>query len=200
MSEEVFIVSTGSANLASVQAALARAGVRSVVTQETATIEQASRLVLPGVGAFGAAMERLGQLGLRQAHASRVAQKRPTLAICLGFQILFDESEEDPGVKGLGVWPQTIGRFVKAPRVPQFGWNEVIPQAACRFLEKGMVYFANSYRLSTIPQGATGALAEYGESFVAAIEYGGVLGCQFHPELSGALGQRILKRWLEASC
>jgi imidazole glycerol phosphate synthase glutamine amidotransferase subunit len=115
------------------------------------------------------------------------------------MQMLCAGSEESPGVGGLGVIDATVRRFPDTVRVPQLGWNLVRPVAGCRYLETGYAYFANSYRIGSIPEGWLGAVSDHGGAFVSALESGGVLGCQFHPELSGAWGQALLKRWFETN-
>jgi imidazole glycerol phosphate synthase glutamine amidotransferase subunit len=142
---------------------------------------------------------RLRDLGLSGPLTERIGAGRPTLAICLGLQLLAAASEEDPDVAGLGVLSVTATRFPDTQRVPQLGWNTVVAQPGCRLLTDGSAYFANSYRLESIPGGWHGALSNHGGRFVAAVERGAVLGCQFHPELSGGWGQRLIARWLEES-
>lgn len=197
---KVHVVRTGVANLASVLAALQRAGAEPVLAAEAETIRAADRLVLPGVGAFGAAMEALRRLSLVEALSERVAQGRPTLTICLGLQLLAASSEETPGETGLGVVPDPVTRFRGNVRVPQMGWNEVSPQAGARWVRPGFAWFANTYKLDRIPSGWWGATADHGGPFVAAIERGDVLACQFHPELSGGWGADLLGRWVEGRC
>ncbi len=193
----VVVVRTGTANLASVVAALGRAGRTVEVTSEPGPVADAQRLVLPGVGSFGPVAATLCELGLAEPLAERIRHGRPTLAICLGLQLLATDSEEDPDVPGLGVLPGTASRFPDTVRVPQLGWNAIHASPDCRLLRDGAAYFANSYRLGEIPQGWTGALADHAGPFVAAVERGAVLGCQFHPELSGDWGQSLIERWLE---
>lgn len=195
---QVAIIETGVANIASVRAALTRLGVTHYGVQTPEAIAAADRLVLPGVGAFAAGMSRLVELELVEALRARVAADRPTLAICLGLQLLCRGSDESPGVEGLGIIPAHVGRFGDHVRVPQLGWNHIRPSAGCRLLEAGHVYFANSYRLDALPDGWEGAVADHGGEFVAAVERGAVLACQFHPELSGAFGAALLARWLDA--
>jgi imidazole glycerol phosphate synthase glutamine amidotransferase subunit len=203
VSEALVVVRTGTANLASVLAALHRAGVQPEVTTDPARVAGARQVVLPGVGAFGACMARLGEAGLIGPLRERVQAGRPLLAVCLGLQVLARASEESPGVEGLGVVPMTVRRFRPAEgsglRVPQLGWNAVTPAAGARLLQPGYAYYANSYRLEAIPDGWTGALSDHGGPFVAALERGPLLACQFHPELSGGWGQALLERWLSAT-
>lgn len=193
---EVVIVPTGTANIASVMAAFRRLGASPRVSEAAADVLAASHVMLPGVGAFGASMARLVEHGLDRALRERIAADRPTIAICVGHQLLFERSEESPGVAGLGVVPGEVGRFPAEVRVPQFGWNHVHAGEDCRLLESGYVYFANSYRAIEAPGWAV-ATATHGGRFVAAMERGNVIGCQFHPELSGAYGAALLSRFLE---
>lgn len=197
----VVIVPTGVANLASVQAGLRRAGAEPRLERDPDAVATADFAVLPGVGAFGAGMAELRAAGLDQALLERVRQGRPLLAVCLGMQLLCAASDESPGVLGLGVVRQSVEHFPAGVRAPQFGWNRILPGDGCRLLAEGYAYFANSYRLPSPPAGWSVAGAEHGGSFVAAMERDRVLACQFHPELSGALGIELLRRWLEdGSC
>lgn len=193
------MIRTGTANLASVGAALERAGSTVRFSEDPADAEGADLVVLPGVGAFGPVAARLDELGLRDPLTRRIAAGRPTLAICLGLQLLAAASEESPGALGLGVVPARATAFRDGLRVPHLGWNRVTAGDGCSLLENGAAYFANSYKLDEVPTGWTGATTDHGGSFVAAIERGPVLACQFHPELSGAWGQALIERWLAAA-
>lgn len=190
---------TGCANLASVQAAFQRLGVTPRMVDDAAAVASAERVVLPGVGAFGPASERLARTGIGQALRERIADSRPLLAICLGMQLLCIASEESPGARGLGVIDDTVRRFSPSARVPQMGWNRVEASLDCRTIRSGHAYFANSYRLVEPPRGWACATAGYTGPFIAAIERGPVLACQFHPELSGTLGIDLLTRWLSTT-
>lgn len=193
---DLAIVRTGTANIASVVAAFERLGCRVRPTEGIADVREAERLVLPGVGTFGAAMERLNALGLRGPLKRRIEEGRPTLAICLGMQLLCAASQESPDVEGLGVVPGMLERFPDSVRVPQLGWNRIHAHPSCSILADGYVYFANSYRLEAAPVGWKAALCDHGGEFVAAIERGRVVACQFHPELSGEFGRGMIERWL----
>lgn len=195
----VAVVRTGTANLASVVASLERAGRRVQLTCDPELVAEAPLVVLPGVGSFGPVADGLRALALAAPLAERVRAGRPTLAICLGLQLLAAASEEDPGVPGLGVLAVTATCFPDTVRVPQLGWNRIVATAGCRLLRDGAAYFANSYRFEGIPDGWQGAISDHGGPFVAGVERGAVLGCQFHPELSGAWGQALIERWLETS-
>lgn len=190
------VVRTGMANLASVLAAIRRLGVEPLVTTDPEVVGSASRLVLPGVGHFGAAMKMLGEAGLVEPIVAHVRQGRPLFAVCLGLQLLCEASEESPGVPGLGVVPGRVTRFDPGVLIPQLGWNTVTPSGGSRLLREGYAYYANSYRLPSIPDGWEGATTDHGGRFVAALERGTLLACQFHPELSGAWGRELVERWL----
>ncbi len=193
----VQVVATGTANMASVLAGLERAGASAGLTADPQEILRADHLVLPGVGSLGAAMSRLSSDGLVESLSARLRQGRPTLAICLGLQILCESSAESPGVRGLGVLKARAVRFPESVRVPQIGWNRVEAENGCRLVRDGYAYFANSYRLQDPPGGWSAAFSDHGGRFIAGLERGGVLACQFHPELSGQWGLALISRWLE---
>lgn len=195
----VAIVPTGLANLASVQGAFARLGVTSEVTTDPTAVAAAARVVLPGVGAFAAGMAALRAHDLDVPLRARLLAGRPTLAICLGMQLVCARSEEDAGAEGLGVIAAAVTRLPTSVRVPQLGWNQIDVDPACRLLASGYVYFAHSYCLRTPPPGWRAARAEHGDTFVAGLERDGVLLCQFHPELSSRDGAALLQRWLDAT-
>ena len=197
MARDVVIVQTGTANTASVMAGLARAGARPILGATPDEVAGADRVVLPGVGAMAAAMRKLEADEVVGALRTRVAEGRPTLAVCLGLQLLCATSEESPGTPGLGLIEAAVARFPDSVIVPQMGWNRIEPDAGCRYLRPGFAYFANSYRITDVPEPWRAARAEHGGSFVAAVERGDVLACQFHPELSGAWGHDLLARWIE---
>lgn len=192
----VLVVPTGTANIASVLAGLRRRGADPAIAEDAGEVSNAERLVLPGVGSFGAAMDTLDGRGLRQLLVERIDAGRPTLAVCVGMQLLAPTSEESEGVPGLGIVSDEVGRFPDSVVVPQLGWNEVEAAPESRFLTDGWAYFANSFRFSSAPPGWTVSLSDHGGRFVAAMERGDVLACQFHPELSGEWGSEVLGRWL----
>jgi imidazole glycerol-phosphate synthase subunit HisH len=196
---DLVVVPTGTANMASVRAAFNRLGTDVVEATTPDGVSTAAGVVLPGVGAFGAAMSQVDALGMRQALRDRVDQGSPTLAVCVGMQLLCGSSEESPGVEGLGVLGRTVSRFGGEQKVPQLGWNRVEPGPGSRFVEPGWAYFANSFRMDEVPEGWVGSGTNYGGVFVSALERGDVLACQFHPELSGSWGAGLLGRWLETT-
>ena len=194
---DLVVVPTGTANLASVLAAFRRVGIDPQVATTVADVEQARRVVVPGVGSFGAAVAELRRMGLASMLEARVAADRPTLAICVGMQVLSTGSEESEGSVGLGAIAERVTRFPETVRVPQLGWNLVRSGPDCEVLVDGWAYFANSYRFESLPKGWFGAVTDHGGEFVSAMERGNVLACQFHPELSGVWGRDLLGRWLE---
>lgn len=193
----VAVVRTGTANLASVLAGLRRAGSEPYLTDLADDILSAPRLILPGVGAFAAAMEALREKKLVEPLVQRLQQDKPTMTICLGLQLLAKSSEESPGESGFGLIDADVKRFPATVRVPQLGWNKITPVGECKLLREGYVYFANSYRLEQVPEGWSGAVSDHAGPFVGALEKGNLLACQFHPELSGEFGASLLERWVE---
>lgn len=194
--ETTVVIRTGVANLASILVGLQRAGARATITDDALRVAAADRVILPGVGSFEPAMAHLRERRLVQPLAQRIRDGRPTLAICLGLQLLGAGSEECPGTAGLGVFAARAARFDGDTRIPQLGWNFVRPEAGCALVQSGYAYFANSYRLVECPQNWRVTWAEHGGRFVAALECGPVLACQFHPELSGTWGITLLRRWI----
>ena len=198
-SEEVGIVPTGVANLEAVAAAFRRLGRTPRLLDAADGISDTEYVVLPGVGSFAGGMAELRRRGWAEAVRGRVEGGRPTLAICLGLQLLCEESEEAPGTPGLGCVPGRVVRLAESCRVPQLGWNRIAAPGGTVFLRSSVVYFANSYGLGAAPAGWIAAMGRHGDRFVAGLERGGVLACQFHPELSGKVGAGLLKRWLDTS-
>ena len=193
---DVVIVDTGVANLASVRAAFGRLGANTAVTSAPEGVLRASRLVLPGVGAFGAGVAALRANGLDSPIREAFAQGKPVLAICLGMQVLCDSSDESPGVEGLGVLKGVCQRLPDEARVPHLGWNAVEIETDCRILATMDAAFANSFALRQVPPGWSAAWTTHGVPFIAAVERGPTIASQFHPELSGAAGSQLLERWL----
>lgn len=208
----VAVIATGVANLASMLAALERAGAEAFATRDPELVAASPYALLPGVGAFGPAAETLRASGVDRALRARWRARLPTLGVCLGMQLFFEGSEESPGTPGLAIVPGIFRGFAGGLPLPQLGWNRVThsigrggasPAGCGSVLADGWAYFANSYRLASPPPGCVAYRAEYGEGFVAGLEAGRsarggpVLAlCQFHPELSGSWGLALLRRWL----
>jgi len=200
----IAIVDYGMGNLRSVEKAIARAGVATLVTSDPAKILAARGVVLPGVGAFGACMENLESRGLAATMREAVASGRPFLGICLGLQLLFEESEEFGPIRGLGVLPGRVVRFAGPSfdglKIPQMGWNQLRIRRAVAELEgigdEPYVYFVHSYYVVPSNADLTVASTDYGLEFAAAIAWKNVFACQFHPEKSQAIGLRILENFV----
>ena len=191
----VAIFDYGTGNLHSLQKALEAGGARVWLERDPAAVTRADALVLPGVGAFGAAAQTLDQAGDLLRRAIRAGL--PTLGICLGMQLLFDVSEEGAGA-GLGVIPGHVRRL-RAARLPQMGWNEVVSGGDRLFAGAAplVAYYANSYVTEPAARQSVVAWSQYGaDRFPAAVRAGRTLGVQFHPEKSGAPGLRLLANFL----
>ncbi len=194
------IVDYGAGNLRSVQKAFEHVGVDAAVSCDLRTLESAPALVLPGVGAFGAAMRRLEMQGLREVLFERIRAGVPFLGVCLGLQVLFEGSEEDPGVPGLGLVPGEVRALPSTVKVPHIGWNQVA-YCTCSDLfadipDESAFYFVHGY--AAIPRSVGDALCmtDYdGVKFVSGIEVDNVAGVQFHPEKSSTLGLRFYKNF-----
>ena len=194
---EVTVIETGLANIASVRAAFERLGCVVQLTRSAESVLDAGAVVLPGVGSFGAGMKSLVEQDLVEAIRTRVVENQPTLAICLGLQLLASASEESDGVDGIGAFESLVQGFPSTVRTPQFGWNKIRNENAPVLGGGGFVYYANSYRLTSCPSGWQSGWTDYGGPFVGCLQRGQVVACQFHPELSGAYGAEILSRWLQ---
>ena len=203
---KVTIIKTGVANLASVIAGLKRAEAEIEISSDAEKIKNASHVLLPGVGHFEVGVKALRETGLEEALKLRFEKQLPTMAICLGLQMLFETSEEAPKIKGLGLIKGKVERFTGDIRVPQLGWNYVEPDSVKSiveskeeqiFIKPGHAYFANSFKVSKAPSDWKAAKTNYGSDFVAAVEKGNLLAAQFHPELSGKWGLDLIKRWVQ---
>ena len=193
---DVVVIETGTANLASIVRALDRCGMRAIPSRDVSAVESAQALVLPGVGSFGAGMEALRSSGMAGPVRRRILEGTPTLGICLGLQILARGSEESPGVEGLGVVDALVRRLPPGRIRPHLGWNRVASTGRGPVVGMdGAAYFANGYALLDAPSGWEVAWTEDGGRFIAAIERDNVVACQFHPEISGEFGERLIRRW-----
>ena len=194
----IAIIDYGMGNLRSVQKGLERVGFDAVVTRDAGQILAARGVVLPGVGAFSACMENLGKFGLIEPIREIVRGKTPFLGICLGFQLLFSESEEFGKQKGLDLFPgKVIGFHGGADlKVPHMGWNRIKKQQDSPFLEGlssgDYVYFVHSFYVVPSDNSIVATTTDYGQSFVSSVAIDKLFACQFHPEKSQELGLRIL--------
>ena len=198
------LIDYGAGNLRSVANALRELGIEPRIATSPADMVGASHLILPGVGSFGDCMAQLGKLGLVGPIREWIAAGKPYLGICLGYQILFDSSEETPGVPGLGAFKGTVRRFQQSPglKIPHMGWNSVVPRRPDAGTWAGLgsepyFYYVHSYFPAPDDDALVAATTTYGiDTFAAAIETPSLLACQFHPEKSQDAGQLLLRNFL----
>ena len=194
----IAIIDYGMGNLRSVQKGLERVGFDALVTRDVGQIQSARGIVLPGVGAFSACMENLGKFGLIEPIRDVVRQQKPFLGICLGFQLLFSESEEFGKQNGLDLFSGSVVGFHAGQdlKVPHMGWNRIDKRLDSPFLEGissgDYVYFVHSFYVVPDDSSIVATTTDYGESFVSSIATERLFACQFHPEKSQELGLRIL--------
>ena len=198
----IAIIDYDAGNIKSVEKALLSMGETPVLTRDPEVILQADHIILPGVGSFGDAMENLNKFGLIDVIHEAINRQIPFLGICLGLQLLFESSEETPGVAGLGILKGKIVRIPEGPglKIPHMGWNSLnVREGASLFkgLEKEpYVYFVHSYYLQAKDPKIVAATTEYGVTIHASVEKENVFACQFHPEKSSKTGLAILKNFL----
>ncbi|WP_027481731.1 imidazole glycerol phosphate synthase subunit HisH [Deinococcus pimensis] len=194
---KTLLIDYGAGNVRSAHKALVRAGLDVDVTDDPARVQDGAALVVPGQGHFRQVMEAFRSSGFERPVLNAVERGVPLLGICVGMQLLFDASEEAPGVPGLGLIPGTVRRFEEHLSVPQMGWNSIdrvgdapmLRDVAC----PAYVYFANSYYVPLDAEVEAGAITEYGVPFWSAVSQGNVHATQFHPEKSGDVGLSILR-------
>ncbi len=197
----IAVIDYDAGNLRSVEKALAALGEQPEVTRDPQVIRTADKVILPGVGAFGDAMENLRRFGLVEPIRQVVEKGTPLLGICLGMQLLFESSEASPGVEGLSLLP---GKILRIPpqeglKIPHMGWNSLQVRPGARLFrglpEEPYVYFVHSYYLKAGEEAIVAATTQYGVEIHASVERGNLFGCQFHPEKSSAVGRTILKNF-----
>lgn len=198
----IAIIDYGAGNLHSVKNALDFLGADNIVTGSREEILNADKVILPGVGAFGDAMKCLEESGLVETVKAAAQSGKPFLGICLGLHLLFEESEESPNVKGLGIFK---GKIVKIPdngslKIPHMGWNNIHITKDSKILknigDEPYVYFVHSYYVEAQDKSVVSAYTEYGQRLDIAVEQGNVFATQFHPEKSGDTGMKILKNFI----
>ncbi len=197
----IAIFDYGAGNLRSVENTLDAIGIEYRLINDSSGLDQAQKIILPGVGHFGQLLRSLDSLGVRETLKKRIAAGVPFLGICLGLQALFEGSDEAPDLEGLGLYPGRVRRFSDEQTVPQMGWNRLEPVGSPRLLAgvgaNPYVYFANSYYVPPEVSGErAAALSNYGLPFTAAVESDNVFAVQFHPEKSGPVGQKIVRNFL----
>jgi len=193
----ITIIDYGIGNLRSVQRSLNRYCSDVIISNERREIEKATGIVLPGVGAFGDAVEELKRKGLFTL-LKQIIPTKSTLGICLGLQLLFENSEESPGVEGLGIFSGKVKKLTptKSIRVPHTGWNRVIATKEPYFA--GFAYFNHTYYCKPVEESNIIAFTLHGIRFGVIFKYGTILAIQFHPEKSKTIGESILKYWVDS--
>lgn len=198
----IAIIDYDAGNLRSVEKALLSIGEDAIVTRDRDEILSADKVILPGVGAFGDAMKKLGEYGLVDTIHEAVDSGKPFLGICLGLQLLFRRSDESDGVEGLSILPGEILRIPDAPgiKIPHIGWNSLKVKDDARLFnglgENPYVYFVHSYYLKADDENIVAATTEYGGTLIhASVQKDNVYACQFHPEKSGGVGMQILENF-----
>lgn len=201
MNGMIAIIDYDAGNLRSVQKALEFIGETAIITRDRTQIMSASKVILPGVGAFGEAMNKLDSYHLINTIKEVVASNTPFFGICLGMQLMFEESDESSGCEGLQLLPGKILRIPDQPglKIPHIGWNSlsIKPQATLyeNIKQESYVYFVHSYYLHATNQNDVAATTQYSVTIDASIEHGNLYGCQFHPEKSGDVGMKILSNF-----
>ena len=199
MTVGVALLDYGAGNLHSARRALERAGADVVVTSDADEARYADALVVPGVGHFGQCVRQFTDAGLRDLVMQWTEQNKPLLGICVGMQILYPESDEDPEVKGLGLLPGAVRRLPGSVTVPHMGWNTIEPAKDDPLLDGvagERAYFVHSYAAVPDDDDHVLATSDYGPGFPAVVRVGSVVGTQFHPEKSADVGARLLANWL----
>ena len=197
----IAIIDYGMGNLRSVQKALEKVGAETVITHNAVDIQEAEKIILPGVGAMRPAMEKLQDLELVEVIQQATRTKKPFLGICLGLQLLFEMGKEGGQVEGLGIFPGMVTRFPERVKAPHMGWNQLkLSKRNCPLWEgipnNANVYFCHSYYVNPTQSGITASLTDYGGNFVSSIHKDHIFGLQFHPEKSQAVGLKILENFV----
>ena len=197
----IAIIDYDAGNLKSVEKALVSLGEETIITRNFSEILGANKVILPGVGAFGDAMAQLKKYELDKVIHEVVQKENPLLGICLGLQLIFESSEESPGIEGLHILDGQIRRIPASEgiKIPHIGWNSLeFPKESRLFrgiADGAYVYFVHSYYLKAANDGIVAATTDYGTHIHAAVEHGNIFACQFHPEKSSTVGLQILKNF-----
>lgn len=200
MSKKIIIIDYGMGNLYSVQNALKAIGAEPVVTSDAAVIAKAEKILLPGVGAFGDCMANLEKSGLIPVIRECLASGKPFLGICLGMQLLFEGSDEAPGVPGLGFFKGQVKYLPTQLKVPHMGWNKLelrSPSPLLAGADGEYVYFVHSYHAEPADKSIITSVCDYGAELTASVGRENVQAFQFHPEKSSRVGMKLLKNFME---
>ena len=200
MKDEIVIIDYGMGNLHSVSKAVEAVGGVPVITSDKKVIAAAEKIILPGVGAFGDCMKNLQATELIPAIRRYLKEGKPFLGICLGMQLLFDGSEESPGVAGLGVFSGMVKKLPTSYKIPHMGWNKLqlrAPSVLTKEAAERYVYFVHSFHAEPDDKNLITAVCDYGSEITAAVGRDNIQALQFHPEKSGAVGLRMLQAFKE---
>jgi glutamine amidotransferase len=202
MKQRVAVIDYGMGNLYSVCNSFGAVGIKTEIISTPKSIFKFDKLILPGVGAFGDAMEELSARGLKNAIKEFVLLGKPLLGICLGMHLLLDKSEESKGVEGLGIISGEVKKFSSKLKCPHIGWNEIEKSKRTSQLFRGLnkdiyAYFCHSYFVKPLQKSVVLAETEYGIRFASMIGRGNIYGLQFHPEKSQAIGLTMLKNFIQ---
>ena len=193
----ITIIDYDAGNLKSICNMLDFLGEKYQISSDAKTIENAERIIFPGQGHFAQAMKNLNDKNLIAPIKAAVAKDAKFLGICLGLQILFEKSEEAPGVEGLGIIKGEVKKFTRG-KIPQIGWNKIVTTQNNSFLEDDYFYFVNSYYIVPEDESVISSTSRYGIDFAASIEHGNLTAVQFHPEKSSDAGINFFKKWLKS--
>lgn len=194
----ICIINYGSGNLRSIYNGFLKIGQNPIVSDEVSKIKDADALVLPGVGAFGSAMDNLKLY--KSAILDHIDDDKPFLGICLGLQVLLSESEESPNANGLDIFSGNVIRFPQGRKIPHMGWNQLNIESDCPILEgvgEEYFYFVHSYYANPKDKNVIMATTDYGLDVPAVLNKNNIFACQFHPEKSGASGLKILNNFVD---
>ena len=189
--KQITLIDYGAGNLHSVFKAFKYLGSDVEITKDPGAIEKSDAVIFPGVGAFGATMDSIRKFNLETVIKNVIKSQKPFLGICMGMQVLFEEGEENPGVKGLGIFKGKVIKFKRAKKVPHIGWNDVT--------SGGKFYFVHSYYVATEDKSIIYGETEYdGEKFTSMIKKDNLIAVQFHPEKSGDMGLELLDKFVKS--
>lgn len=196
LKNKVVIIDYGAGNIKSIMNVVHSLGYETILTNDKETILNAEKIIFPGQGHFGQAMEKLNELGLVETIKEAIALGKQFLGICLGLQVLFESSEEAPNVDGIGVFKGSVKKF-QIGRTPQVGWNKIATTKANTYLNEDFYYFVNSYYVVPENEEIIASKTDYHIDFTASIQYKNVTAVQFHPEKSADAGLEFFKKWLK---
>ena len=196
LKNKVVIIDYGAGNIKSIMNVVHSLGYETILTNDKETILNANKIIFPGQGHFGQAMEKLNELALTETIREAISSGKEFLGICLGLQVLFEKSEEAPNVDGIGIFKGSVKKFQIGP-TPQVGWNKIKTTEANTYLNEDFYYFVNSYYVSPEDEKIISSKADYYIDFTASVQYKNVTAVQFHPEKSADAGLEFFKKWLK---